>query len=543
MKLDPSDPSPAASFSVIEWLLILLSFAVFASVRSPVPGVNEPHYLTKAKNFWDPAWCSRDPFLQSTNAHYVFYVTIGVLTRVFTLDQTAWIGRLLGWALLSSGWVALAGQLLPFRWGALWSAWLFLALAAIGNWSGEWVVGGIEAKVLSYACGWWSLAYALSGRPVLAAAWSGAAVSFHPVVGIWNTGAVAVALWVTDWRIWRIVPQLRWKEIAWSGLAWFALAAPGLIPAVGMLSGADKNQSYQADYIQVFHRLAHHLDPWHFSANGYWGYAGLLLLSLVLYAVSGRSARWNLVARYVVVAVLIALAGVAIRAIPDVARLLIDADWMPSVRNRLEAWVRYKPHLAGLLKFYPFRLADVVVPWVASLLVVRAAWIFRKQPATESAAVPSGPSRREILAWLASGACFATSLALPAIDRNPSRLTAEQYADWVEVCQWVQREVPRNAMCYSANDGWALKWFAHRADYLSHKDCPQDAPGIIAWNQRFKTISRWSEAHLADGFSSDELRELRRQTKIDYLISRKFGPIHLQPLYQNRTYQVYQLPD
>lgn len=588
--------------------MVLLSLAVFASLRSPVPGVNEPHYLTKAKHFWDAAWCSRDPFLQSANAHYVFYATIGVLTRYFSLEQAAWIGRVLGWLLLSSGWTALASRLLPFRWGALWSAWVFLAFAALGNWSGEWVVGGIEAKVLSYGCGWWSLASALSGHPIRAAAWSGAAVSFHPVVGIWNTVAVAGALFVHDWRIWRVVRQTDWKELVCCGLVWLLLAAPGLIPAVSMLRGANKAQSYAADYIQVFHRLAHHLDPWRFSTTGYWSYAALLGLSIVLYRIvpgrdrvctqvasgtqdsrpAGRTVsasgprtlrrdnlvgdveRWRLAARYVFAAVMIALGGVAIRAVPEVARWLRDSNVFPAARDGLEGWIQFKPHLAGLLKFYPFRLADVAVPWMASLLITfglirmcrgRTALADRAQESMEVGVDGSNTRRVPVISiqqtshlgggfphpmhwivWLVFGVCFIASLSLPAIDRNPSRLSAQQYADWVDACRWVERETPRDALCYAANDGWALKWFAARADFLSHKDCPQDAPGIIAWNERFKQISQWTDRQLESGFSHEELRELRRLTGIDYLITRKFGPIHLEPVYRNRNYRVYRLP-
>lgn len=569
-------PSSTA-FPLLEWLLVLLSFAIFATVRSHVPGVNEPHYLTKAKHFWDPAWCHRDAFLQSSNAHYVFYATVGVLTRFCSLEATAWIGRLVGWMLLSSGWTALAGRLLPFRWGAIWSAAVFLALAGLGNWSGEWVVGGIEAKVLSYGCGWWSLACALSGQPVRAAAWSGAAVSFHPVVGIWNTVAVAFALFIQDWRLWRLVRHWNWRELAGSAVAWSALAAPGLVPAVGMLRGADRNQSYQADYIQVFYRLAHHLDPWRFAASGYWGYAGLLALSAVLYLVmrqahriagthaagplrasdntAGATAvhrndtsrlmleRWDLVARYVVAAVIIALAGIAIRAIPDMASSLLDSNLVPGMRDRLIAWVKYKPHLAGWLKFYPFRLADVAVPWAAALLIVLALQsLVERFVARSTGSAVKSAWLLDLCGWLLCGVCFSLALMLPAIDRQASRLSPELFADWVDACHWIDRTTPPDALCYGANDGWALKWFAQRADYLSQKDCPQDAPGIIAWNERFKLISNWSNQHLPDGFSPSELRELRQLTGIDYLISRKFGPVLLEPVYQNRNYKVYQLP-
>lgn len=549
-----SPPTPAAlentapsvtRWTVCEWLLILLSFAVFASIRSPIPGVNEPHYLTKSRHFWDSSWCSRDPFLQSANAHYVFYATIGAGTRILTFEQTAAVGRLLGWALLAAGWCALARQLLPMRWGGLWSAWIFLGFAAIGNWSGEWVVGGIEAKVLSYGCVWLSLAAALQGRVLPAAAWAGAAVSFHPVVGIWNTAALLSAALLDDWRIWRLCARIRWRRWAASGLMWLVCAAPGLVPAVVMLRGANREQSYAADYIQVFYRLAHHLDPWQFSAQGYIGYAILLALSAVFYMVWARSsASWSMAVRYVLAAVLIAAVGVAIRAVPEVASLVRQWNVLPAARGWLDGWIAYKPHLAGLLKFYPFRLADVAVPWVASLLLTLAitqCWK-RWSPLPNVGTVARGRLWQSI-PWLVFGSCFAAAIVLPAIDRHPSRLNAREFAAWVDACQWLERETPADALCFAGNEGWALKWYASRAEYLSRKDCPQDAPGIMAWNERFKIIARWSDRYSQQGFSRAAIRELRQQTGIDYVIANKFGPLEIPPVYRNGTYQIYRLSD
>ena len=525
----PDDESIARRWFLAEWLFVLLSFAVFASLRSPIPGVNEPHYLTKSRHFWDPAWCSRDPFLQSANAHYVFYATVGALTQFLTLAQTAAAGRVLGWGLLAAGWCTLARQLIPVRWGALWSAWIFLCFAAIGNWSGEWVVGGIEAKVLSYGCAWLSVAAALAGNSLRSAAWAGAAVSFHPVVGVWNSLALLAACQLDDWRIWRLVARDRWQAIAGHVVMWTACAAPGLVPAIAMLRGANRNQSYAADYIQVFYRLAHHLDPWKFSSSGYACYTLLLVLSVVLYRWLARpSARWSIVFRYVAMAVLIAVGGIAIRAVPDVALSLQGTNLLPAAHEWLESWVRYKPHLAGLLKFYPFRLADLIVPWAASLLLTLG--IVRV-----SGRWPTG--------WGICGLCFVVALLLPAVDRQPGRFSAERFAEWVDASRWVERETPQDALCFAGNEGWALKWYASRAEYLSQKDCPQDAPGIIAWNARFRFISMWSARHLQHGYSRAAIRELRQHTKIDYVIASNLGPFEIEPRYRNGHYQVYCLSD
>ena len=54
---------------------LLLVWAMFLStslIRAPIPAVNEPHYLGKAKHYWDPAWCAGDFLLDSSNPHLVF---------------------------------------------------------------------------------------------------------------------------------------------------------------------------------------------------------------------------------------------------------------------------------------------------------------------------------------------------------------------------------------------------------------------------------------------------------------------------------------
>ena len=78
-----------------DWLEIALIFVVFfVAGGAPVPHVNETHYLAKAKHYWDPAWCAGDFFLESADAHTLFYWPFGWLTRWFSLPVVAWIGPL-----------------------------------------------------------------------------------------------------------------------------------------------------------------------------------------------------------------------------------------------------------------------------------------------------------------------------------------------------------------------------------------------------------------------------------------------------------------
>ncbi len=157
--------------------LIALSFFTYGALRAPVPAVNEPHYLAKAKHYWNPEWCASDFFLESSNAHLVFYQTFGLPTFWLSLEECAWLGRAVAAIILAVGWTRLIFVMLPNRFAPLWVAWGFLLLQACGNLSGEWIAGGIESKVPAYGFLFWSLSYLLERSWNRAALMAGLAIS------------------------------------------------------------------------------------------------------------------------------------------------------------------------------------------------------------------------------------------------------------------------------------------------------------------------------------------------------------------------------
>ena len=70
---------------------VLAILAIFAAAGAwPAPDVNETAYLTKARHYADPAWGSGDFFLETPDAHGVFYLLMGPLAAaVSPPDQAA----------------------------------------------------------------------------------------------------------------------------------------------------------------------------------------------------------------------------------------------------------------------------------------------------------------------------------------------------------------------------------------------------------------------------------------------------------------------
>ena len=65
---------------------------------------------------------------------------------------------------------------------------------------------------------------------------------------------------------------------------------------------------------------------------------------------------------------------------------------------------------------------------------------------------------------------------------------------------------------------------------------------MVEWNRRLNFLRKWFEANYADEFySNKELKDLREKTSITHLLTDRLGPLELQPIYRNKTFQVYDL--
>jgi len=317
-----------------------------------------------------------------------------------------------------------------------------------------------------------------------------------------------------------------------------------------LLVSGDDSIRFQGDFIQVFYRLRHHLDPNVFHPAAYAGYAALLVVWLTLLALGWFNARgrpdsradgfwrhWRPTDeqrwfhRFVAATCAIALCG-----------LIVGLGPPPSARSP------YQSFRMTVLKLYPFRLFDAVLPLavccqVAVLAELRLKGRFKacdtpgsgnlrsdEIPAREVRAQPSGQSgspgqgrpspdqpskpvsRASRVAPIGFVTVYLLALALPSADRNPSRLSPAQLNDWLDACRWVREHTSPDALILTPPTAWAFKWYAERAEYVNFKDCPQDAAGIVEWNRRLRYLKQWGQKNYSDGgYSAEEVRELRRK--------------------------------
>ncbi len=267
-----------------EVVLLVLLFFVYAGDLPPM--VNEAHYLVKAKNFWQPQWCENDLFASSAKAHTTFYVLLGWMTQYISLSATAWIGRVVGWAMLAIGLQRLCWNLFQRRFVCLAVATVWIAGIEYGNLAGEWVVGGIEAKVPAYGFVLLGLASLVQRRWNQVWIFLGFASAFHVLSGGWSVIAAMIAWWFTE-RGRKDACRLFTPALLLGG----AISLFGLIPAVALTMGVSGEDSTVAARIYTYFRIAHHLLPADFLVQWYLRHGTLILLSLAIACLYWRALR------------------------------------------------------------------------------------------------------------------------------------------------------------------------------------------------------------------------------------------------------------
>lgn len=509
-------------FKLLEVVLIFVVFALQAAW--PVPDVNESHYLARSLHFWNPSWCPGDLFLESSATHWAFYVTFGWLTLLFPLPVVAWIGRVITWFLLAWSWRRLSFAILPARWWSIATATLFVFLVEYFHMAGEWVVGGVEAKGFAFVLVFIGMERMVRRR--WNATWIafGAAAMFHVLVGGWAVVAGLIA-WLINVKEESVLSYLaELKKMLPGLLVGGLLALPGLLPALMMGRGVSPEVADFANRLYVFVRLGHHLNPGGIPSEYVFRFSLLLLVWLLIRYYSPQTARFRLLHGFVAGTVVIAVLGFAIGI-----------------------FCRQHPSLAAsLLRFYWFRLSDVMVPLgvaiggPAAILSVRHVrpWLVR------------GVTTGILLLGMWYLGSYAMIRPFPVLGRYYS--LRGDYFCWRQACEWIDSSgtIPPDAVFLTPRLNQTFRWYAHRGEVANWKDIPQDPRSLQAWWQRIVDLHatgyldpayRWYPTLACQG--ADRLRQLGRRYGASYVITVSWPPLDLPLEYCNGDFSIYRLEE
>ena len=335
------------------------------------------------------------------------------------------------------------------------SAGLLVTLNTHFQMSGEWLIGGVEAKGFAYVLvvlgleaivrGWWSRALLLLG----------ASAALHVVVGGWSLVAAAV-VWLTS----ADRPPLRSLLAPLAGA--LLLSLPGLLPALALTWHADPRVVAEANQIYVFERLVHHLVPRQFPPQAVIRHLLLVGVLVVLVRFAPDDPRWQRLRGFVAAAVGLAAIGMLVG---------LMTPW----NERLSA---------ALLRYYWFRLSDVMVPAGVALVGcwLLASWRTRR-PRWHDVALAA--------TMLAVGWHLGDLVVVRyEYSRPPADAPLADLAAWRDVCRWAATETPSDSVFLTPRLAQTFRWYAGRAEVVTRKDVPQDADGIVEWWRRMNRIQR-----------------------------------------------------
>ncbi|TWT29990.1 hypothetical protein Enr8_46470 [Blastopirellula retiformator] len=478
----PVQPGDWRSF-LLETAAITLIFALYVATLGPE--VNEPHYLCKAKHYWNPDWLKNDFFLSAPGAHYTFYWTLGSLTLLFPLPVVAWIGRLISWLALAAAWRYLSFTLIPRRLCSIATAAIWLATMHYGHLAGEWLVGGVEGKTFAYPFVLLALALALRNRWNPAWVSLGGASAFHILVGGWSVVALFVAWVLIGRKSTPLYPML--TGLMGGGL----ISLLGLVPALLLTAGLPDEMQTEAHQLYVFYRLPHHLVVHRMDSLRQLCFA-TVTAGWAIFAWSTRRQRpLQLINAFVIGSLLIAVCGV-----------VIDQVFC--------YWLGNFGLAAKLLRFYWFRLSDVAVPLGLAFSVGWRLFVVTEEDRRTLV-------RRASLAIVLAATTIALGIRIQSRLASPmppadDMASVSDYNQWLAMCRWIRTNTPANAAFLTPLNQGTFKWNAQRSEVVTHKDVPQEASSLLGWKER-----RWRTMRY-ERLSSEQVRLLSRDYGFGYVV-------------------------
>jgi hypothetical protein len=518
----------------LEILIVMAFLSLKLLLEGNMGKVNEVDILPLAKQYAEPTWIPGDWYLnQPPGYRLLFLALFGSLAGKWGFLATSVIGRLLCYALVSSGLVLLSRRLglsLPLL---LLAVGLFLYEDRFqGATAHEWLVGGLEPKSVAYGLLLLAVSLMLDGCYRWMALMLGLATSFHVLVGGW--AFLAVVGWLVLRR------KTDFADIRYLGsviLIYLAASAFAVMPVLEQLFSPTLTGSVQPSYVYVFVRLPHHLNPLSWSF-GWWSgplaYLLLLALSIGLLWAAQDSEKFSLAYK--------ACIGLAEFTLITLVPFILGLAVAPFDSQ------------GNILQYYPFRLGDIMLPLNTCLLFACAleqTWRGRARRGLLLVCIL-------LLSWMCSTQVIRFQEQLLALHQFPS---TEQGVnpEWKALCAWIRTYTPKNALVVSPPAEFNnFTWLAERPTIAKFKLLPQTKAGIVAWYERLIDLSGglspWPnvtntkdnreeiEKKLTTGYNhltTAQAEDLMVKYRADYFVTRIKHQLNLPIAYRNSPYILY----
>jgi hypothetical protein len=460
---------------LILWMIMLSAKFCFGCFRH-----NEYDVLPYARQFIEKDWLLNDWFLNlKISYRYLFNLIFGPIISLLGFEYGTPVLRSLAYLFIAVS-MHRFFRTLTIRF-SLEVLILYYFLQHQSVVAGEWMVGGVETKAISYAFVLLSLSALLNKRYKISFAFSGLAFSFHALVGLYAVLCTIFALLLNGKTY-----QFEIKEIIRKSWLFPLTGMFGIYTCLAQLLQRVEVDTIQVSDIYVRYRAPHHLLP-------NWGGIGWkieIIISAVLFLflyVFGRTRKSRFIAAYALSSIGFFVIGIGI----------------------------YLTGYIHMLKYYWFRFADVMVPFVGASMVAMI---------IEKIASGCSPIRAVSLRSLARfnlvlsrAIPFLLGVAAIFVIFNStlqieSRLTkngfrARTRGDYSEMFKWINQNTSSEDIFLIDPTIMGFYVGAQRAEFVSFHHFPQSETDIKEWYKRIKLINHGTSPKKPSFSSLPELRE------------------------------------
>lgn len=452
-------------------VLLLTAFFCFRGLfQGNMGNVNEVHFLPLARQFADPDWVPKDwYYTEPAGYRLLFMAVFGYMAKTLGFLAASILGRLIGYTLIAAGLVFLSRRLNLSLVFLLLAAYFFLYLNIYqGVVAQEWIINGIESKVLAYGFLLFGLGFMFDRRYGWMALMMGLSASFHVLVGGW--AGLATLGWLLLRRRQDLADVGRLGRLA---LIYLVSGAFAIWPVLQQFTTPEVEGPISPSYLYVFIRTPHHLNPLAWDSN--WWIRPLIYLAVML-----LSAAWLWRQR-----------TTDEQPIHTVTRRGL-AEWTLLGLVPFAVGVAIAPldRDGNFLQYYPFRVGDVMLPLVTALLLSCALEqlgerVFKRQGhriVTFICIV--------FLVGFGVHQWESFSSSLQDLRQFPGEGQGVDNPELREMYSWIRDNTPEDAVIITPPVEFVnFTWITERATVVKFRFVPSTSGKVMAWYERLNDLS------------------------------------------------------
>jgi len=508
-------------FVILIWLLIIAKTFSFRYL------INEVDTLPSAKQFLEHNWLPNDWYLNlDIGYRLAFNLTLGPLVNWLGFQYGSYVGRLLVYLFLAVATYALFRAFRLRFWLGLLILFFFLNHQSLV--ADEWMVGGVDTKTIAYAFVILSFSTFFRKRYLLGFAFTGAAVSFHVLVGLYAMFCMAVAIllnraWRSEWRI--------YIRRSWPFFVTGILGFRAMIKQLLLQTDVDVTKAWE---LYVKYRVPRHVFPAAWSGEYGWIVVLVLATGLFLAIYFFRQSQTSrFIAAYALGSVSLFLFGLAIYASEEIP----------------------------LLRYYWFRFPDVMVPFMSAVLMTLLLNDFADGRLTIPSLSQSLQSKAQVIlnreGPILVPLAIIILMIVPAVYQYQTEHKDFEKINRAEakrhVLEWIAENTPRQAVFLVDPTISDFYIYAQRARFVSFKHSPQSSPDILEWYKRIK-LCNGNRSPEKSGFDSeeelqtnfynlddDQIRQIAHSYRINYYLGLPKQRLLFEHTYGNAYFTLYKV--